>query len=222
MKTVIVLRPEPGASATAVRARELGLDAISIPLFEVEPVDWNPPDFAGFDALLLTSANAIRHGGARLKAFLALPVHAVGSATADAARDAGFTIASSSSGGVDELFEGLAPELCLLHLCGEDRRTPASLRQAIDAIPVYRSRALDPPPSLDQAMNAVVLVHSPRAGQRFAELIEDRHTIAIAAISSAAAEATGAGWSEIRVAPEPNDDALLALAARLCNTLPPE
>ena len=222
MTSVIVLRPEPGASATVARARALGLDAISIPLFEVEPVDWDAPDPAAFDALLLTSANAIRHGGAQLAALRALPVHAVGSATAEAARDAGFNVAGSGSGGVDELLDGLGSEIRLLHLCGEDRRTPVSLRQTIDAVPVYRSRVLAPPPDLDQAMNAVVLVHSPRAGQRFAELIEDRRTIAIAAISDAAGEAAGAGWSDIRVAPEPNDDALLALAARLCNTSPPE
>lgn len=218
MRTVIVLRPEPGASATAARARALGLDAISIPLFKVEPVDWEAPDLALFDALLLTSSNAIRHGGAQLNAYRALPVHAVGSATAEAARDAGFTIASGGSGGVDELIEGLAPELRLLHLCGEERRTPVYAHHAIDAVAVYRSHAIDPPPDLHRATNSVVLVHSPRASQRLAELIEDRGTIAIAAISGAAAEIAGTGWSEIRIAPEPNDDALLALAARLCNT----
>jgi uroporphyrinogen-III synthase len=222
MRTVIVLRPEPGASATLARARALGLDAISIPLFEVEAVKWDASDLAGFDALLLTSANAIRCGGAALEDLRALPVHAVGAATAEAAREAGFTIASSGTGGVDDLLDRVEPELRLLHLCGVDRRTAASPRQAIAAVPVYRSRAIDPPPGLDQAIGAVVLVHSPRAGHRLAELIEDRGPIAIAAISGAAAEAAGAGWNEIHIAAEPCDDALLALAARLCNTSPPE
>ena len=222
MRTVIVLRPEPGASSTAARAHELGLDAISIPLFEVESIKWVAPDPAGFDALLLTSANAIRHGGAALEDLRALPVHTVGAATAEAARDAGFTIASSGTSGVDELLESLAPEFRLLHLCGVDRRPPASPRQAIAAVSVYCSRAIDPPPALEQASGAVVLVHSPRAGQRLAELMEDRSSIAIAAISSAAAEAAGAGWREIHVAAEPSDDAVLALAARLCNRSPPE
>lgn len=222
MRTVIVLRPEPGASASAARARELGLNAISIPLFEVEAVEWGAPDPAGFDALLLTSANAIRHGGAALEGLRALPVHTVGAATAEAAREAGFTIASSGTSGVDQLLDRLEPELRLLHLCGVDRRTPASPRQAIAAVSVYRSRAIDPPPGLEQAIGAVVLVHSPRAGQRLAELMADRGSIAIAAISDAAAEAAGAGWNEIHIAAEPCDDALLALAARLCNRSPPE
>jgi len=222
MRTVIVLRPEPGASATVARARELGLAAIAIPLFEVERVAWEAPDLAGFDALLLTSVNAIRHGGSKLKALRGLPVHAVGAATAQAARDAGFAIASSGTGGVDELLDSLAPELRLLHLCGEERRAPADPRQPILAIPVYRSRAIEPPPDLGRTVNAVVLIHSPRAGQRFAQLTDERGTIAIAAISAAAADAAGEGWSDIQVAAEPNGHALLALAARLCNTSPPQ
>jgi len=222
MTRVIVLRPEPGASATVARARALGLDAISLPLFEVRPVAWTAPDPAGLDALLLTSANAVRHGGVGLDALRALPVHAVGEATAEAARAAGFTIAGSGTGGVDTLLESLSPQLRLLHLCGEDRRIPSGSPQKIVTIPVYRSRAIDPAPDLERASGAVVLIHSPRAAQRFADLIEDRGTIRIAAISDATAEAAGAGWREIHVAPEPGDDALLALAARLCNTSPPQ
>jgi uroporphyrinogen-III synthase len=49
-----------------------------------------------------------------------------------------------------------------------------------------------------------------------------RGATAIAAISDAAADAAGTGWSEIHVAAEPGDDALLALAARLCNRSPPQ
>ena len=40
---------------------------------------------------------------------------------------------------------------------------------------------------------------------------------AIAAISPDAARAAGAGWERVEVADAPNDAALLALAARLCN-----
>ena len=60
MRRLLVLRPEPGASATAGRARTLGLDPVLMPLFEIEPIAWTAPDPAGFDALLLTSANAVR------------------------------------------------------------------------------------------------------------------------------------------------------------------
>jgi uroporphyrinogen-III synthase len=55
-----------------------------------------------------------------------------------------------------------------------------------------------------------------------AALMEQRGATAIAAISDAAADAAGPGWSEIHIAAEPGDDALLALAARLCNRSPPQ
>jgi uroporphyrinogen-III synthase len=222
MRTVIVLRPEPGASATVARAAGLGLDAISIPLFIVEAVAWAVPNPAAFEALLVTSANAVRHGGAGLERLKGLPMHTVGNATADAAREAGFVVASSGNAGVDHLLDSLKPGLRLLHLCGEDRRTPAGPRQTIEAVPVYRSRAIEPRPSPQRARGAVVLVHSARAGRRLAELVEDRAMTAIAALSPAVADAVGPGWAEIQVAAEPCDDALLALAARLCNRSPPE
>ena len=48
---------------------------------------------------MLTSANAIRHGGAGLERLRSLPVHAVGEATAAAAREAGFAVAGIGEGG---------------------------------------------------------------------------------------------------------------------------
>ena len=57
-----------------------------MPLFSVESLAWKVPDAASFDALLLTSANAVRQAGAGLTQLRGLPVHAVGAATATAAR----------------------------------------------------------------------------------------------------------------------------------------
>jgi uroporphyrinogen-III synthase len=220
MKRLIVLRPEPGASETVRRARELGLDAIAIPLFEIEPVPWTPPDPSAFDALLLTSANAVRHAGEGLELLTTLQVHAVGQATADAARNAGFAIAAVGDGGVDDLLSVIDPETRLLHLSGEDRRDPTVARK-ITSIPVYRSIALAAPAGLEQAEHAVVLIHSARAGLRFQKLAQqlrlDRRLIAIAAISKSSALAAGDSWSAIEVAERPSDDALLALALRLCD-----
>ena len=219
MTRVIVLRPQPAASETLRRARELGLDAQAIPLFEVEPVTWDPPEASGFDGLLLTSANALRHGGEQLQQFRSLPAYAVGEATADAARAAGFDIASVGEAGVDRLLGSIAPNLKLLHLCGELRKAPDGAPQEIVAVPVYRARERGV--SMQGLSYAVALVHSPRAGRRFSELVADRRRIAIAAISPAAAEAAGDGWAEVAAADAPTDDALLALAARLCNTMRP-
>jgi uroporphyrinogen-III synthase len=216
MRRVLVLRPEPGASATVERARACGFKAIAKPLFEVEPIAWDVPEAASFDALLLTSANALRHGGEGLHALRGLPVYAVGDATAEAAREAGFDIKGTGDAGVERLLGSLELDLKLLHLAGEDRTISQGVRQEVTAIAVYRARE-KPPPDFGALEEIVALIHSPRSGRRFAALVEQRSGVAIAAISPAAADAVGGGWESVDAADVPNDDALLALAARLCN-----
>ena len=221
MRRVLVLRPEPGASATLRRARELGVDAISVPLFEVGPVAWTAPDPMQFDGLLLTSANAIRHGGNQLERLRSLKVYAVGEATAEAARQAGLAVTFIGTSDVSSLLASIETDLKLLHLCGADRREPEEPRQEITPLAVYRSREIGSP-HLANADGSIALIHSPRAGRRFAELVSERSGITIAAISAAASESVGSGWKEVAVAAQPSDDALLALAARLCNNPQPK
>ncbi|HET9458941.1 MAG TPA: uroporphyrinogen-III synthase [Sphingomicrobium sp.] len=221
MRRLAIVRPEPGASATAEAAARLGLDPLVLPLFAVEPIAWQAPDVRAFDALLLTSANAIRHSGSELEKLRGLSVYAVGEATAAQARDAGFTVAATGSGGVDALLERIEPGLRLLHLCGEHRRRPASAPQAITPLSVYRSAALAKVPGLGRIAGEVVAIHSPRAGARLAELAArqglDISGTAIAAISAEAALAAGSGWQSVEAAEAPSESCLLALAARLCN-----
>ena len=68
-RRLFVFRPEAAAQQTIVRARELGLDAVPIPLFELEALDWSPRDAGDFDALLLTSANTVKMAGASLDRY---------------------------------------------------------------------------------------------------------------------------------------------------------
>ena len=219
MKRLLVLRPEPGASATIELAAEAGLEPVAIPLFEIESVDWKPPEAASFDALLITSANAFRYAGEGLERFRNLLAHTVGEATARAAREAGFDIASTGTSDVERLLGSIESELKLLHLCGEDRRAPKDPRQSITPIVVYRAKEIHA--DVRTAAGSVALVHSPRAGAHFAALIDearvDRGSVAIAAISQAAAQCVGGCWARVAVAEDPTDKALLALAARLCN-----
>lgn len=212
MKPLLVLRPEPGASATAERARTLGLDVRRHPLFVPRALPWTMPD-GSFDALLLTSANAVGLAG-RLPD---LPAHAVGEATAAAAKASGLAVQSVGSGGVADLLAGLPAGLRLLHLAGEERILPAGTRQTITSVAVYRMEPLPLPPA-DLIEGSVALIHSPAAGRRISELEAARKTIRIAAISPAAAAACGPGWDRCEAAAEPNDAALLSLAAKLCET----
>jgi uroporphyrinogen-III synthase len=221
MRRLLVLRPEPGASETASRARERGLEVLAIPLFRIEAVEWKAPDAAQLDGLLLTSANAVRCSGKQLDKLRGLKAYAVGGATADAARVAGFELAAVGAEGVDQLLGSIDKGLHLLHLCGENRMVLGDPSQSVTQITVYRSRAIDAP-DLQDIGGTIAMIHSPRAARRFAELVSERKSIAIAAISPAAVEAVGTGWERTAAASRPSDHALLALAARLCNNSPPE
>lgn len=221
MRPLVIVRPEPGASATAAAAERAGLLPIVMPLFRIEPVEWRAPGTSRLDGLLLTSANAVRFGGDELGQLRELPAYCVGESTAAMARDSGFSIAAVGRGGIDALLELLPGGLRLLHLCGMDRREPDAPRQTVSAVPVYNAAELPPPTSLPQLAGAVVAVHSPRAAARLGVVADDeglrRDTIAIVAISGEAAAAAGDGWQSVSAAAEPSDSALLALASSLCN-----
>ena len=85
---LVVLRPEPGQTATLVAAHRAGLKALGMPLCAIEPVAWEAPA-RPFDGLLLGSANAVRHGGTELDKVAHLPALCVGATTAKVARGAG-------------------------------------------------------------------------------------------------------------------------------------
>lgn len=212
MKPLLVLRPEPGNSATAERARALGLHPVQRPLFTVEPVEWTAPDIDGFDYLLLTSANAVRFGGSQLARLGGLSTLAVGPATAAAAQAAGLRVERTGDGGVEDLLATLPDGKRLLHLTGAAHVSPASAHRVV---PIIAYRAVRASPDVPDG-DMIALVHSARAGMALAELVGDRSTITIAAISAAAGAASGAGWAGVHVAKRPDDAALLALAARLC------
>lgn len=224
---LLVLRPEPGATATARAAATLGLTAIVAPLFAIQPLAWSPPDPAGYDALMVTSANAVRFGGAALRCYAHLPAFAVGAATADAMRLAGFADVAVGAGDADRLAALIAagPHRRLLHPCGEHRRAPA-FDGAIDHLPVYRSAPVGALPDAARdvaATGAAALLHSPRAATLFGTLIDagrfDRAATHLVAISAAAATAAGPGWRSVSVAPIPRDAAVLATARALCEKL---
>jgi len=216
MRKLLLLRPEPGLTARRERAEAMGVGGVACPLFDVGPLAGGAPDARQFEALLLTSANAVREAGPGLAAYRALPVHAVGQATAAAAEAAALRVQTTGSAGVDALLAGLSGTLRLLHLCGRHRAGSGSAAR-VTSIAVYESRQVDRP-ALPDMSDMVVAVHSPRAGRRLDELAQSRPKVRIAAISEAAAAACGTGWHSIAVASQPSDAELLALAAKLCQT----
>ena len=221
---VIAIRPEPGCTATVEAGRAVGLAIEGWPLFEVRPLAWEAPAPDEFDALLIGSANAIRHGGTGLESFRSKPVYAVGDATAAAAEEAGFTIAISGQGGLQGLLGILAGPLRLLRVAGAEHvplTPPAGVeietRVAYESVPL----PLSPQLAARLAAGALVLLHSAAAARHFAAECDRlqvlRHIIGLAALGPRIAAAAGEGWREVRAASEPREAALLALAHEMCH-----
>ena len=223
MIPLIVIRPQPGADATAIAARKLGLVPRVFPLFAIQPVSWDPPDPAEIDALLIGSANAVRHAGPALRLFRGKPAYAVGETTAAAARDAGLTIAALGTGGLDGVLAQVTAHRCLLRLAGRERVAlhPPPHVLLTERI-VYASNPLAFSSELAEVLHspAVVLLHSAAAAEHFARecdrLSLDRAKLALATIGPRVTAACGAGWTDVATATAPNDAALLARARQLC------
>lgn len=212
---LLVIRPLPGGEATAERLRALGHMVILTPLMTIEATAWSRPDIPPA-ALMLTSAAAARLADAAI--YHALPVFAVGAATARAATAAGFQAVRDGGGTVQALVDGVAAAgfTTILHLAGADRTpvvVPAGL--AIETRTVYRARLLPLPtlPDVDW-----VLLYSPRTAAHFAAEVSrlNKPRGAIAAISPAALAAAGPGWRRAVAATRPDEDALLAAIGVPC------
>jgi uroporphyrinogen-III synthase len=223
LKRLFIIRPEPGCTATAAAARALGLDVTAAPLFTIQPCAWTPPPGC-FDAIIAGSANAFRHGGAGLDGLRGLPVLAVGPSTAEAARAAGFAVASTGKGGLQELLDRHSGDFReLLRLSGRDRvgLNPLPGLRVTECI-VYASEAAPMPGQVAEALRkgGVAALHSAIAARHFAaecnRLGISRGGITLAVIGPRVADACGTGWAAIACAETPDDTALLALAQVLC------
>jgi uroporphyrinogen-III synthase len=179
------------------------------------------------DCVLLTSANGARHAGPKLAAFTHLPCFAVGETSAGAAREAGFLDIRTGDGDGAALV-ALAAASGMerpLHLSGRDHVPLHHGRLRAEKRIVYVSeaaRVLTEPAIQALRGGALALLHSPRAAELFGQLVDDagldRGAIAVAALSENVAAAAGAGWKLVPSAERPSDDALLELAAKLCQT----
>lgn len=217
---LIVTRADPGGAATVERARALGLDARHLPLFAAHPLEWAVPE-GDFDALLLTSAQAVRLAGPGLAGLTGLPAYAVGPATAAVAEAAGLTVAMTGPGDGQSLIDAMASQDIehILWLCGRDRSIFDAHDAQLTPLPVYAVDPVDPPPGWRETISdpAVLLAHSARGAARIAGLVGSaRAHLSLVAISTAVAGAAGEGWGQIAIAAQPDDAAMLAAALILC------
>lgn len=223
---LLILRPLEGALQTERRAKGLGLQAVVDPLFIVEPIIWSGPAARDFDALLLTSANAVTYGGDQLDVYKPLPVLAVGQATARVAENAGFHIAETGDSSGQQLLNQLETDRyrSILWLAGEQHSLLDPGERQLDIVPVYRSRAIALGQKAAACLEAetVILLHSARAARHLVTELDRLHIMRgqhhVVGFSAKVAAAAGQGWNSIQVADRPDDESLLSLATRLCQS----
>ena len=222
----LILRPVETASKTAKRVQEMGLVAVIDPLFSVEKLAWTAPPPSDFDALMLTSANAVKYAGEAIERYKDLPVLAVGNATADAAGKCGFKIGVTGQGGVDELLSALpdGSYVRILRLSGQDFVEGVSPSRQITLRKTYQARqlSLGKKARIVLGQGCLVLLFSVRAVRTLEKEMDrlglDRNLSCIAALSDSIAVAAGTEWKSVHTADRPSEDALLSLAAGLCST----
>ncbi|WP_346016940.1 uroporphyrinogen-III synthase [Methylobacterium sp. GC_Met_2] len=150
-------RPEPGATRTGAALAARGHASLVAPVLAVRPTGERPPD-GPFDALLLTSANAMPAlwGAASLRG---LPVFAVGARTAALAADAGFGPVHAGPGdaaGLATLARRiLAPGAHLLHAAGAERKPEpaATLAAAGFRVAIFVAYAAEALPALPDSVD---------------------------------------------------------------------
>lgn len=224
---MLITRPQPAAADTARRVMDMGRQAMVAPLLEIRSLEPALPSDA--DAVLVTSGNAVP---ALPDWSRGRPVFAVGAATAQRARDAGFSDVRSANGDA-AMLAGLVRRqipagrrLLLLTGKGQGDALMAMLRDhagtmtrcaAYEAVPASRL----PEPArraLAEGRVGAALFFSAETARRMVALVreaalEDRIGIIEAyAIGDAAAVALGLlPWRRIRTAAHPTQDAMLAL-----------
>ena len=210
-------RAEPGAARTAARLRDRGFEPMVRPVLRIETLPIASPNSAP-DGLVFTSRNGVA-AWAGMTDDRDLPVVAVGAATAEAARAAGFRSVRSADGDIVALAALIRsdPALAGRTLLHPGAETPAGDLPAlvggharVESLPVYRAveTGASPPEGVD-----ALLVHSPRAARAIAERWIDRPAsprIACAISPAAAEPLEGLDLKEIRVAASPDETALLA------------
>jgi len=218
---ILVTRPEPGASATAARLRQLGHQPILAPCLTITPLPSSlPPNPA---ALIITSGQAIP---ALPASYAGAKVFCVGDATAARLHEAGFHNVESANGDATDLFRLIRTKnLPGTHLLvtgqGHGLTLTAQLRAAGTKIirrTVYKaspvkSFPLEAAQALAGGKIKAALFYSAESARAFVRLKpENTARIEALALSPAvAAPLQALPWTKIRVALAPTEADLLAL-----------
>ncbi|RAZ85318.1 uroporphyrinogen-III synthase [Mesorhizobium hawassense] len=235
MVRVLVTRPEPGASRTARRLEAQGFQPVVLPLTVTSALLAEATVGADTVAVSVTSANAVRHAPKALIATLVgLQCHAVGKRTAEACRAAGFSSVTEGPGDAEALAGTIAGGLAgktVIYLCGrvrfpvfEQRLTAAGVH--VRAVETYDTKAVDYGDAevfaaLSGQPVEAALLYSAKASAALASLIARpilrllfENTEFLTLSARVAEPLDAAAGRRIRIAPQPDEDALLALLSQ--------
>jgi uroporphyrinogen-III synthase len=227
---VLVTRPAGDAEDTAALLKARGHEPLLAPLLAVRFHDGHPLHLDDVQALLFTSANGVR-AFARRSSRRDFPAFAVGSQTAQAARDVGFADVRNADGDAKDLAQFVRrtrkPEDGpLLHAAGAEAEGRLA-RMLTDAGYSVRTQVLYDVPNADALPAAArdalaagtldaILLFSTRSATAFVDLVgqaglRDRCAgLVVCCISEAAARPlSGLTIKDIRIAARPSQGALL-------------
>lgn len=225
---VIITRPSEDAETFAREVARLGATPVLSPVMAIRPRKI-AIDLGGVSALAFTSANGVRAFSA-LSAERDVKVFAVGTATAEAARLAGFQDIEAAQGDVESLaalISASKPTPSALHLAGSERA--GDLLGLLSASGVAARReviydadeiaTLSPEAAAilaDREQKSLVVFFSPRSARLFlaqaaraapALRLDAAEALCLSGAIAAAAE--GGGWSAVRIARELTAAAML-------------
>ena len=235
-RRALVTRPREESQALAAALAARNIEALIEPLMEVQFLSPAALDLRGVQAILCTSANAVR-ALARASGERGVPLFAVGDATAARAHAEGFAAVESAGGDVDDLARLASTQLrpqegALLHVAGSvvAGDLAGALRArgfTIERSVLYEARpvqTLSPIAvgALRSEAIAFALFFSPRTAAVFARLAASARVadgcgrITALSISPAADRALAQlPWRDRRVAERPNQAALLEALDRV-------
>jgi len=244
--SILVTRPHPDNEATAENLRARGHEVLLAPVLKCEPVAFHDESEAGYGAIIVTSANAIRAVAPKLRdlGLAELPLFAVGEHTASVARQAGFTDVVVAGGDAaslrDKVMQSardkvLKKKSALLYLAGADLSRDLGGELGADGFSVvtqtiYRMAPVKVlPREVCEGFAAhgieAVLHYSRRSARAFLDAARDEG-VEISALAipqcclseTVASVLRDAGASQVLVAASPDENALFDALERALRT----
>lgn len=228
---VLVTRAPADAARTATELEALGFEVVVAPVTRIVATGVTPPT-GSWKALIVTSLHAAE--ALSLLPDRSIPVFAVGPRTAEAVREVGFEHIRVAEGDAISLSalirRELPPAASLLHITARHHKEEpaASLRAAGYSVTLWEAYEAEAVESLPEAGEdalragriAAVLHYSRRSAELFLGLATDADLVASLraaqhlCLSDDVAEPLRAMDLQVRVAPTPDEPALLRLLAR--------